>query len=785
MLLAFLLVAGVAGVLTAGLLLPAVGTVGAVSNASIDLFDDLPTELDIPEPSEQSVILDVNGDVLATFFADDGNRIVVSGEDISEYLFDAVVAIEDHRYYEHNGVDLDGIVRAAFRNVTTESLQGASTLTQQYVKNVLIEQSRIAGDNELFLAATDTSYGRKLHEARLAIALEERYSKEEILVGYLNIAQFGPSQYGVEVAAQHYFSKPAADLTLAEAALLAGITQSPGRHDPVAYPENALNRRNQVLNAMLREGYITQTEYDEARAITIEDMLDPRSTPRGCGVAGISAYFCDYVVRTVLSDPAYGETSADRRALLNRGGVTIHTTIDPEIQQQAFESLTDRIPVDQEDGFAMALSAVEPGTGNIQAMVQTSNYGSPTEDDPNATLVNYNVGEALGGGQGFQSGSAYKVFVLIEWLRQGHSLMENVSGDNRVFPLNDFTASCDPDILIGPDYEPRNLDGIGGGQWSVLEATRMSTNIPFVEMATQLDLCAVRDLAAAMGVETGAGTELRPNPSSVLGSNSVTPLSMANAFATLANDGVSCEPIAITAIEDRNGNELDVPASNCTRVLESDIVAGVNYALQTPFTPGATAELAALPGREAAGKTGTANNDYHAWFVGYIPQLSAAVWLGHPLGDVSMYRSSFSRSYDGRVFGGLIPAPAWGTFMRAVTEDMPVERFGQASDDVIYGEQIPVPHIGGRSIEEATEVLEDAGFSVRVGDPIESGWPEGLAAATSPSAGSEQTPGTTITIWPSGGRPTPTPEPDTSDNDSDDGGGRGGNDSGDGSDDDD
>lgn len=766
MLLAFILVSGVGGVLTAGLLLPAVGTVGAVSNASVDLFDELPADLDIGEQSEQSVILDADGNVLATFYAE--NRIVVPTEEISEHLFNAVVAIEDHRFYEHNGVDLEGIMRATFRNLTTDDLEGASTLTQQYVKNVLIEEGRVTGDQELIDAAIDQSYGRKLHEARLAIALEQEYSKEEILTGYLNIAQFGPSQYGVEVASQHYFNKSAADVTIAEAALLAGITQSPARWDPVANPENSEGRRNSVLNRMLTEGYITQEEHDEAVETSVEDMLDPRNNPRGCGVAGTSAYFCDYVVRSILNDPAFGEDIAERRQLLNRGGLTIHTTIDPDTQDAAFDAITDQVPVDEASGFSMALSAIEPGTGHILAMAQATNYGPATEDDPNATQVNYNVGEAYGGGQGFQSGSVYKVFVLIEWLRQGHSLMERVDGDNRDFPREVWNISCDPSRAA--DYDPMNLEGYGGGQWTVLDATRLSINIPFVEMATQLDLCAVRDVAASMGLETGTESgeysELLPNPASVLGSNTVTPLSMANAFATLANDGVACDPIAITAIQDRNGNDIEVPGSNCQRVLESDIVDAVTYALQTPLQSNGTAPTAAIPGRDAAGKTGTANNDYHAWFAGYIPQMAAAVWMGHPDGDISMAQTTVAGQWRPRVYGGLIPAPTWGNFMREVTADMPIQNFGDADDDYIYGEEISVPSVGGRSVDEAREILEDAGFEVRVGDPVDSGWPEGQAAATWPSAGSQQSRGSTVTIHPSGGRSS-----SSNDSDGDSGGG--------------
>jgi membrane peptidoglycan carboxypeptidase len=755
MMVAFLLIAVAGGVLTAGLLLPAVGSVGAVGNATTDLFSDIPTEIEIDEPSEQSVMYDANGNEMAVFFAE--NRVVVGFDAISQHVKDAVVAIEDHRFFEHGGVDPEGILRAVARNVGGGELEGASTLTQQYVKNIQVEESRVSNDPELYQAATETEgaagIARKLREARLAIALEQVRSKDEILTGYLNIAQFGPSQYGIESAAHHYFNKTAADLNIPESALLAGITQNPAKWDPVSNPENAEQRRNTVLGRMLSLDVITQEQHDEAVAIPVADMLNVQDTPRGCAVAGNAAYFCQYVVNEILTNDAYGESVEERRQLLNRGGLEIHTTLDPDKQDAAFEAVTDSIPIDDESGISMALSSIEPGTGRIYAMAQNTHYGTASEDDPRATQVNYNVDQAHGGGKGFLSGSTFKVFTLVQWLREGHSLMDRVNSANRVFPREDWEISCG-DYAGAEDYKPKNLEGFGGGVETVLESTRKSVNTSFVVMAQQMDLCDITGVAADMGVRTGDGSELMPNPAMVLGTNTVTPLSMANAYATLAAGGVFCEPVAITSMVDRNGEEIPVPPSDCQRVLEEEVVDGVTHALQAVMGPewDSTGSPARIPPRPTAGKTGTANDAKHAWFVGYIPQMSTAVWMGHSDGDEPMVDVTINGRWVESVFGGLIAAPTWKEYMLDATEDMPIEEFEEADSSVVRGEYLRVPSIGGQTVEDARDTLEDAGFNVEMGYPVDSGWPQGLAVATTPEAGSSVRSGQTVTIYTSGGR---------------------------------
>ncbi|MFH5823786.1 transglycosylase domain-containing protein [Georgenia sp. AZ-5] len=763
MLLAFLLLAGASGILTAGLVMPAVGAVGTVTTASTDLFEDLPSELAIPEPSQQSVMLAADGSPLATFFAE--NRIVVGLDQIAEPMRHAVVAVEDRRFYEHKGIDPDGMARAAVNNLAGGPLEGASTLTQQYVKNVLIEAGRVSGDDAAIAEATETSLGRKLREARLAIALEERVSKDQILEGYLNIAQFGPSVWGVEAAARHYYNKSAAELSVAEAALLAGITQSPAKWDPVRNPDNAQHRRDVVLGTMLDQGYIDQAQYDEAVALPVADMLNVQTTPNGCAAAGTAAYFCEYVVKDLLNNESFGKDITERRQRLTRGGLIIHTTLDPAKQQAAYDSVVASVPVNDRSGIKMALSSVEPGTGKILAMAQNTNFGATTPEDPNATMLNLNVGKSHGGGLGFQSGSSFKVFTLIEWLETGHSLNDRVLSTKKVFPRASWDISCAPEHKA--DYNnATNIDGMPTSRtMSVLEATRQSVNLTFIEMANQMDMCAIIDNAERMGLTQGDGSPLMPNPAAVLGTNTVTPLAQAAAFATLAAGGNFCTPVAITKVTDRDGAEVPAPPATCTQVLEPDVVNGVNHALQQVVSNRslATGRSAVLPGRPAAGKTGTANEDAHAWFVGYTPQLAAAVWMGHSQGDKSMMDAVIDGRYNQWVFGGSYPAETWQAYMARSLQGAPVERFPDARSRVIFGERLAVPAVAGRSLDAARAILEDRGFRVRVGGAVSSDLPAGSVVVTWPEAGARVTPGTTVVLSPSSGpapEPPPAPTPD-------------------------
>ena len=787
MFLAFLMVAGVGGVLSAGFLMPAAATLGAATDAGDRLFEELPTELGSEEMSQQTVMYAADGSILARLW--DWNRISVPLDEVSEPMRDAVVATEDRRFYEHGGVDPEGIMRAAVQNLLGTSTQGGSTLTQQYVKNVLIEAGRRAEDAEAIEAATETSMGRKLREAKLAIALEQHRSKDEILQGYLNIAQFGPSQFGVEAASRYYFGHRASNLTIAESAMLAGITQSPGKWDPVRNPENAEQRRNTVLGLMRGQDMITEEEYNEAIEIPIDDMLDVNPTPRGCDTAGNAGYFCDYVRAEILSDPAFGETRAERVQLLQTGGLQIHTTIDPDMQDEAFDSLRDAIPLDDESGISNAMSTVEPNTGRILAMAQNTRYGSPTDDDPRATQVNYNGDQAHGGSRGFQTGSTFKAFILTQWLIDGNSLQDVVDGSQGQHFSRSSWDTCLPEHA--DDYDPKNLEGIGTGPMRVLAATEESVNTAFVNMSNQLNQCDIADTVQSMGyhhatvnpgeqyVTSNGATygdySMAVIPSMALGANEVAPLTMAEAFATYASGGIHCRAIAIDSVTTADGEELEVPDAGCQRVLDQPIANAMNYALNHVVAPGATGENAVLDDRPAAGKTGTANDDSAAWFVGYIPQMATAVWVGYSEATGSMMNTTIDGTFYNLVYGGRIAAPIWQDYMSEVTDGMDVQEFDDPNDDEVYGDREPVPGVGGMSVDEASDVLSDAGFNPEEGDTENSDdVDEGSVISTSPSSGSRVSPGSTITMTVSSG-----PE-DDDDNGGDNGNNGNGNNNGNG-----
>lgn len=660
------------GALMAGIALPFVMTMGTTANAVTGIFDDVPEDLGFTEPSEQTVLLAKDGSVLARFYIE--NRINVRSDQISQHMKNAVVAIEDRRFYEHHGIDVQGTVSALVSNLTSGGLSGGSSITQQYVKNALLEEGRIADDNEKIKRATEQTIARKINEARYAIAVEKTMTKDEILTGYLNLAQFGPSQYGVETAAQRYFSKSAKDLTVVEAATMAGITQNPAQWDPVRHPEANTERRNVVLGEMYRSGFITEAEMKEAQATPIESYMHVSEQSAGCGSVGISAYFCEYVVKDLLNDKALGATRAERTRQLYRGGKVIRTTLDSARQQQAYDSVVTHQPVDDASGIDAALVSVEPGSGHIVSMVQNTRFGVPNDTDTRMTQVNVTAPQDMGGGAGFQSGSTFKIFTLVEWLDSGRSAYDVVDSSEGLLPQSSFQASCTN--LAGEPWPVGNL-GQSNRPRTVLEGTRMSTNGTFAHMAQKLDLCQIANKAQAMGVERGDHEPFTIVPPMILGTNNVTPLSMATAGATLANDGIRCDPMSYTSIEEHDGTVISERKPQCQQAISKETARKTNAVLQHVVEPGATGEKAALRGRQVAGKTGTSDKDWHAWFMGYTPQLATVTWQGHMEGNISMFDAVIKGQWHSEVYGGLFPAMMFSDYMNAALAGQPAVPFPQ------------------------------------------------------------------------------------------------------------
>ncbi|MFC7457036.1 transglycosylase domain-containing protein [Brachybacterium sp. GCM10030267] len=637
LLLGMIAVSALGGVLLAAFFLPAVSAASAVAEDGVELFESYPTELEVQPLNEASRIEAADGSLLATFYTE--NRIMVPLEKISPHMQHAVIAVEDRRFYEHGGVDLKGTARAFLSNMGGGPTQGGSTLTQQYVKNALLMDAVQRGDQEDIKEATEQTYGRKAREAKLAISLEKRWSKDEILNAYLNVAQFGPSQYGVETGARHYFSKNAADLNPGEAALLAGVTNGPNQYDPVDHPEAGEQRRNEVLADMRSEGYITEEEYTQYTEQPVEDMLQIQNVRAGCADAGRSGFFCDYVTRTLLSDPEFAPTYEERQKLLYGGGLTIRTTLDPVKQKIAGEILERRVPGDAQHGFGHSIVTVEPGTGNILTMAENRTFNPYQEVNPGETAINYNVPKALGGSSGFPVGSTFKPFVLQEWLETNHSITDRVSTVRE--PMSRFPAKCLPRGAWreNPGYNPDNAVSVRiSPMETALNATKFSINTAYANMARQLDLCDIAEGARELGVvpathdpadpqtwdasiEDIYGTELAPAVI-VLGEVRISALDMAGAYATYAAGGTYCKPQAVTEVIDRNGEAMPISGAECHQAVDKKVADTMAWTLEQDLEdPRATGKGKIIEGHPAGGKTGTSGSQFHTWYVGFTQHL--------------------------------------------------------------------------------------------------------------------------------------------------------------------
>lgn len=719
LLLAFVLTAGAGGVIAAGLVIPLASGVNTAVDTGVEVFEEVPDEL-VPGPlSEQSQIYASDGKTkLATFYAQ--NRIVVPLDKVSVHMKNAVISIEDERFYTHGGVDPEGISRAALQNFGGGNTQGASTLTQQYVKNVLIEEADRSGDAFGILEAREDSLTRKLREAKLAIALEKEMSKDEILQGYLNIAQFGTKVYGVETASRHYFNKSAKDLSIVEAATIAGITKAPSQFDPVANPKDAMVRRDLVIGKMWQLGYITTEERDEALATELSDTLDVQRIDVGCDAAGGAAFFCDYVIKEIMASPEFGETRNDRADLLYRGGLRIKTTMDVKMQRAAQKTIVEAVPGDNASQLEAAVTSVEPGTGQIKSMAQNIPYNARAESTPGTTAQNYSADYLHGNSRGFQVGSNFKPFVLAEWLRSGRTLQERVNANNFSANETSFQASGCVHAFTNQAWPVSNVDGAASGNVSVLQGTFQSLNTVYARMSQQLDLCNVQKTAWDAGfrpttsglTHDGVGKfRTIDNPeqrdidvlaSMTLGTQASTPINQASAYATFASGGIYCDPVAILEVKDTDGKKLKVPSADCRRTLEPNIANTVAYAMTKVFqtSPWGTAWKLSPglgDGRPVAGKTGTTNSAMQSWFTGYTPNLSTSVWVGEASGNVPHMRVFLPAQtwYDSSpeadaLFGGTVAAPTWRRYMDQAVADLPAKSF-PAPDPKLVGKAPAAP----------------------------------------------------------------------------------------------
>ena len=665
LLLAFLSVSSLMGVVTAGMLVPVAGPTALVAKSVPSVFNELPGDLQTVTPAEESQLLDSSGGVIAHFY--DKQRIVVPSANIADVMKKAIVAIEDKRFYEHNGVDATGIARALVTNLGESGRQGASTITQQYVRNSLAERGYLEGDAEQVSAATEQTTERKLREIKYALALEKTQSKDEILTGYLNIAPFGPITYGVEAASQRYFSKSASELNYLEAALLAGLVQSPVQYDPLTHPEAAQERRDTVLATMLDQGVITQEEYDEGVATTVDSMLHPTVSSEGCsGAESSKAYFCDYVLSQFLEDPTFGATRIERERLLKTQGITIRTTLDSAKQDAAYASLTNAIPVGDASGLNDALVSLDPRTGKVLAMAQNTTYGI----ESGQTMSNYS---AAGN---FQVGSTFKVFILLQWFKEGHSAYETVGSANTFYPNGSF--KCDGRSITTEGYQVNDLAG-KTGTMNVVRATGQSVNQAFVNMASRVDFCSIFETAYDMGI-TEDGEVPSPFPANILGSVSGSPLQMASVFATIANSGQQCKPQSIESVTDRDENVLKEFAADCKEVISPDL-ANKTAALLTASAGQYYTSTRLGDGRPFAAKSGTTDGHANTWLTGFTPSLATATWVGH--GDNSSQEVSgvvINGVYHSEIFGETyVGQNIWAPYMTQALAGTPIEAVSNAN----------------------------------------------------------------------------------------------------------
>ncbi|MEU0674529.1 transglycosylase domain-containing protein [Streptomyces sp. NPDC006172] len=667
----FLGVSVLSGAVLAGIALPAFGALGLAAKGTVESFDELPANLKTPPLSQRTSILDAQGKQIATVYSRD--RTVVDLANISPYMQKAIVAIEDSRFYEHGAVDLKGVLRALNKNARSgEVAQGASTLTQQYVKNVFVEE---AGDDPTKVAqAIQQTIGRKIRELKYAIQVEEELGKKKILENYLNITFFGQQAYGVEAASQRYFSKHAKDLTLPESALLAGIVQSPSRYDPVNDEAEATKRRNTVLQRMAEVGDVSAA--DAAKAQQAPLGLKVNKPKNGCitAVQGAS-FFCKYVERVFLSDPVFGKTKEERSKVWNQGGLTIRTTLDPQTQKSVQASLKDHVY--KTDKVAAAATMVEPGTGKILGMGQSKPYGYAK----NETEYNYSVNKAMGGSNfGFPTGSTFKPFVAAAALEQGRPVNQAYPAPYEMpYPETVQTCSGRPWVNDGkPKYKLENESESEVGPFELKKAMELSVNTYFVQMLADIGMCPVVKMTNALGVVQGNGDKVPEVPSSMtLGSTGLSPLTMASAYAAFASRGMYCTPIAIESITQTVGGQkksLAVPKSTCSRAMSEKTADSINTLL-SGVTDSGTGRQAGLSGRDNAGKTGTTDERKNAWFVGYTPNLSGAVWVGSATQKVKMTNITIGGRYHPQVFGGDTPGPIWRDAMTGALEGKEAPEF--------------------------------------------------------------------------------------------------------------
>ncbi len=679
----------------------------------------------LPQHAQTSKIFDSDGNLITNLYVEQ-NRINVPLDRISPNIQRAVIATEDQRFYEHEGVDWKAISRALFADIESGKIvEGGSTLTQQFVKNTFV--------------TPEQTFNRKIKEAALAYQIEKQYSKKEILTGYLNTIFFGQSSYGVETASQTYFGKSAADLNLPESALLAGMIRSPNIYSPYTNPDKAKRRRDLVIDLMLKQKKINAAEANTAKETPVQVVPIQANQSK-------YPYFVDYVKEQIMNDPKFGATNTQRANTLYRGGLRIYTTIDPRMQAIAEDVAWNTL--NRPDDPASSLVAIEPKTGYIKAMVGGHDYQKQK--------FNLAVQSRR------QPGSSFKPFVLATAIEEGIPVDKTYNSSGATFKVPGGTWKVGSHSM---------------GKISLRKATAFSVNGVFARLILEIGAEKVVSVAHKLGITS----QINAYPAIALGglNKGVSPLEMASAYSTFANNGLHAQPTSITKITDANGKILkeNIPEAEAaidpvTAYLVDSVLADV-----IKYGTGRSAGI----GRPAAGKTGTTEHYSDAWFVGFTPELSTAVWVGYP-----QSRRHMTNVHGRTVFGGTFPAEIWQKFMVRALKNIPATNFERPKHGIITVSidketgllatpycppenvikvtvsketrpkkycnlhkapaMVKIPDVVGMNIDQARAALTGAGFVVATNSTPAGGIPSKQVISQSPAAESEAPQGSTVTL---------------------------------------
>ena len=728
----FAVVSVLAGVLVAGLFVPYAGLAGLGSKAAAEELNSLPTELATPTPPTRSTVYMADGKVLARFF--DENRIAVPLDKVAPIMRQAQLAIEDHRYYEHGALDVKGTLRALVRNSTSaDGTQGGSSITQQYVKMVQIEGCQTRGTSDAAVKkcvddARAPTLDRKVRELRYAIALEQRLTKDQILSNYLNIAYYGDGAYGVEAAARHYYNTSAAKLTLPQAAMLAGLVQNPDANNPMNNRAAALDRRDVVINRMSELGLITAAQVKSAKAQTF-DTKAVKPIIKGCQGTRFP-FLCDYVKRSLELEPSLGDNLRERDNLLNRGGLSIYTAIDPKTQDQAQKRVSK--VVGAKDPLISTMNMIQPGTGLIIASAQSKPVMGSKKGQ---TYWNLSAPTEMGGIQGYQAGSTFKAFTMAAALEKGIPISKKYNAKSPYNFTGKTFSNCSGKEKVFGKFPVSNSVKGHSKKIGMTEAAEYSVNTYFVQLELDAGMCNVTKMAQKTGVKVGHPIGAKPvnivtryqhTPSFTLGTVEVAPLSMAEAYATFASGGIHCSPIIVSKIVNRNGKELAAPSANCKRVVDEDVAAGVNKVLKAVIDKGTGTPAKVAGGFDQAGKTGTIDSAEAVWFAGYTPQVAGVSMIsidntkkpfqkgksGFRRNGITGYTVPSTKVYLAGHGGDDAGAKIWKPVMTSYLKGKDHTSFQKPPKKIETGKKVTVPYTGNLGLSDATKKLEKAGFSI-------------------------------------------------------------------------